>query len=101
MIVVFETFTYSLADSINALLPSHLILLVGNTHTHTHTQQVGSAVVPATGKSMVVGPQAVSVTFGPDGSDKVKAFTGGYIADVRDGNTKDAGAMFAVMKVGG
>ena len=45
---------------------------------------------------MVVGPQAVSVTF--DDEDKVCRLTGGYICDVRDGQTQDAGAMFAVMR---
>lgn len=67
--------------------------------THTGPLNVGSAIVPPTGNAMVVGPQAVSVTF--DESDKVKAFTGGYITDVRDGETGDAGAMFAVMKACG
>ena len=67
--------------------------------THTGPLNVGSAIVPPTGNTMVVGPQAVSVTF--DESDKVKAFTGGYITDVRDGETGDAGAMFAVMKACG
>lgn len=64
--------------------------------THTGTLNVGSAKVPPTGKRMVVGPQAVSVTF--DAQDKVCRFTGGYICDVRDGATGDAGAMFAVMR---
>merc|ERR1712039_897349 len=43
---------------------------------------------------MVVGPQSMSVTFNEEG--KVKKLTGGYVVDYRDGNTKDAGAMFAV-----
>ena len=47
--------------------------------THTAPLNVGSALVPATGNKMVVGPQAVSVTF--DADDKVKKLTGGYIAD--------------------
>ena len=59
------------------------------TGTHTGELDEGSAKVPATGKSMVVGPQAVSVTF--DDYNKVKVFTGGYITDVRDGQTGDAG----------
>lgn len=63
---------------------------------HTGTLNVGSAQIPATGKHMVVGPQAVSVTF--DDQDKVNRMTGGYICDVRDGETGDAGAMFAVMR---
>ena len=66
------------------------------TGTHTADLDVGSAKVPATGKSMIIGPQAVSVTF--DEEDKVSRLTGGYICDVRDGETKDAGAMFAVMR---
>ena len=48
---------------------------------------------------MVVGPQAVSVTF--DDANKVSRMTGGYIADVRDGETGEAGAMFAVMRAVG
>jgi hypothetical protein len=67
--------------------------------THTGDLNVGSATIKATGRSMIVGPQAVSVTF--DANDKVCRFTGGYIADVRDGETGDAGAMFAVMRAVG
>ena len=66
------------------------------TGTHTGTLNVGSAQIPATGKKMVVGPQVVSVTF--NAANKVTRMTGGYIADVRDGETGDAGAMFAVMR---
>lgn len=66
------------------------------TGTHTGPLNMGSAEVPPTGKAMVVGPQAVSVTF--DADNKVSRLTGGYIADVRDGGTGDAGAMFAVMR---
>ena len=57
---------------------------------------MGTAKVPPTGKKMVVGPQAYSVTF--DANDKVTRQTGGYIADVRDGATGDAGAMWAVAR---
>lgn len=66
------------------------------TGTHTGPLDVGDTVIKATGKKMEVGPQAVSVTF--DSNDKVVRFTGGYITDVRDGGTGDAGAMFAVMR---
>lgn len=67
--------------------------------THTGELDLGSASIPATGKTMVVGPQAVSVTF--DASDKVSRLTGGYIADARDGASGREGAMFAVMKAVG
>lgn len=43
--------------------------------------------------------QAVSVTFNE--LDQVCRHTSGYIADVRDGDTGDAGAMFAVMRAVG
>lgn len=69
------------------------------TGTHTAALNLGSAQIPATGKTMTVGPQAVSVTF--NDADKVVRMTGGYIADVRDGGTGDAGAMFAVMRAVG
>jgi len=64
--------------------------------THTGDLDLGSAKVPPTNNKMVVGPQAVSVTF--DDNNKVVRLTGGYIADVRDGPTGREGAMFAVMK---
>lgn len=64
--------------------------------THTAPLNAGSQMIPATGKRMEIGPQAVSVTF--DSEDKVARLTGGYITDVRDGTTGGAGAMFAVLK---
>ena len=79
--------------------PNRYWSVIRVTGTHTGPLNMGSAAVPATGKSMVVGPQAVSVTFNDD--DKVVRYTGGYIADVRDGQTGDAGAMFAVMRAVG
>jgi len=69
------------------------------TGTHTGALDLGDAKIPPSGKQMRVGPQAVSVTF--DDDDKVVRMTGGYIADVRDGETGDAGAMFAVMRAVG
>ena len=69
------------------------------TGTHTGALDLGDAKIPPSGKRMRVGPQAVSVTF--DDDDKVVRMTGGYIADVRDGETGDAGAMFAVMRAVG
>ena len=66
------------------------------TGTHTGEFNMGTAKVPPTGKTMVVGPQAYSVTF--DANDKITRQTGGYIADVRDGATGDAGAMWAVAR---
>ena len=69
------------------------------TGTHTGALDLGDAKVPPSGKRMRVGPQAVSVTF--NDADKVVRMTGGYIADVRDGETGDAGAMFAVMRAVG
>ena len=69
------------------------------TGTHTGVLNVGDAKIPPSGKRMIVGPQAVSVTF--NDADKVVRMTGGYIADVRDGETGDAGAMFAVMRAVG
>jgi hypothetical protein len=79
--------------------PNRFWSIIRVTGTHTSALNVGSAQIPATGKRMVVGPQAVSVTF--DDSDEVVRMTGGYIADVRDGETGDAGAMFAVMRAVG
>ena len=61
------------------------------TGTHTGVLDLGSAQIPPSGKRMKVGPQAVSVTF--DAANKVVRMTGGYIADVRDGETGDAGAV--------
>lgn len=69
------------------------------TGTHTGDLDMGDAKIPPSGKQMLVGPQAVSVTF--NDADKVVRMTGGYIADVRDGETGDAGAMFAVMRAVG
>ena len=62
--------------------------------THTAALNAGSTI-PPTNKRMVVGPQVVSVTF--DDQDKISRYTGGYIADVRDGKTGAFGAMFAVL----
>ena len=42
---------------------------------------LGTATVPPTGKKMVAGPQAVSVTFDKD--DKICKLTGGYVVDNR------------------
>lgn len=64
--------------------------------THTGVLNAGSSVVQPTGNRMDVGPQAVSVTFGDDG--KVTKYTGGYVVDYREGDTQEAGAMFAVMR---
>lgn len=76
--------------------PNRFWSIIRVSGTHTGPLNVGTSVIPATGKQMRVGPQAVSVTF--DDDDRVSRMTGGYIADVRDGSTGDAGAMFAVMR---
>ena len=76
--------------------PDRFWSVIRVTGTHTGEFNMGTAKVPPTGKKMVVGPQAYSVTF--DANDKVTRQTGGYIADVRDGATGDAGAFFAVAR---
>ena len=79
--------------------PDRFWSVIRVTGTHTGELNVGSAKVPPTGNKMIVGPQAVSVTF--DADDRVTRLTGGYIADVRDGETGEAGAMFGVMRAVG
>ena len=76
--------------------PDRFWSVIRVTGTHTGEFNMGTAKVPPTGKTMVVGPQAYSVTF--DANDKITRQTGGYIADVRDGATGDAGAMWAVAR---
>mmetsp|Transcript_22837 Transcript_22837/g.52972 ORF Transcript_22837/g.52972 Transcript_22837/m.52972 type:complete len:289 (+) Transcript_22837:66-932(+) len=66
--------------------------------THTKPQSLGKILpaLPASRNKLEPGPQAISVTF--DKSNKIKQFTGGYVADKREGNTGGYGAFFAVLK---
>ncbi|KAG8469093.1 hypothetical protein KFE25_007611 [Diacronema lutheri] len=66
--------------------------------THLAPQSLGSVLpaIPVTRNRLQPGPQAVSVTF--DAKNKVRLYTGGYVADRREGNTGGLGAFFAVLK---
>ena len=75
------------------------ILRLSGTHTEPLRSGTGAPAYPATGNSLDVGPQAVSVTF--DESGRVCRYTGGYIIDRRQGATGEFGGVFAFFKVAG
>jgi hypothetical protein len=66
--------------------------------THTGDLNLHDTVVKPTGKRMVVGPQANSITFDEHG--KVKYLTSGYVTDYHDteGQTGEYGLVFAILK---
>jgi hypothetical protein len=66
--------------------------------THTGDLNLHSTVVTPTGKRMIVGPQANSITFDEQG--KVKYLPSGYVTDYHDseGQTGEYGLVFAILK---
>lgn len=75
------------------------ILRLSGTHTEPLNSGTPAPQYPATGNSLDVGPQAVSVTF--DDNGLVSRYTGGYIVDRRQGATGEFGGVFAFFKVAG
>lgn len=65
------------------------------TATHTGPLKFGSSTYPATGKTVLSAPEAISYTFNADG--KCTSYTGGYQMDRRVGNTQKMGAIFGVL----
>lgn len=76
--------------------PDRFWSVIRVTGTHTGVLDMGSQKIDPTYLGLRVPPQAVSVTF--DENDKIKSFTGGYVTDVRDGETGGMGALFGVLK---
>eukprot|EP00802_Teleaulax_amphioxeia_P017560 Tamp_17721.p1 GENE.Tamp_17721~~Tamp_17721.p1 ORF type:complete len:236 (+),score=36.00 Tamp_17721:59-709(+) len=68
---------------------------VQNTGTHTGPLDVGSLVIPPSGKSYEGTTESIAITLNPDG--KVKMLTAGYVVDRLSGNGGGLGAVAGIL----